>query len=202
MTSIIPKLVSVCTDEWDFFEHSVIRLDGTSRVGKKEYEDGAWQRIGDYWKFIGNGYQNLTGKDRGTAWSAAFISWCMHEAGAEDRFPYSAGHAKYINQAIKNSQKAIANAPLLGHGLQGYKLKVGDLVGYWRGDTAITFDNARKVGWYESHTDIVVEIGEGVAYTIGGNVMHSVTKRALELGPAGELIDPRENWFVAIENKM
>lgn len=202
MSSIIHELLEVCDGEWNFFGNSVLRLDGTSRVGKKEYDDGAWQRIGDYWKFIGGGYQHLTGKDRGTPWSAAFISWCMKQAGAESKFPYSAGHAKYINQAIKNVKDGISDAPIVGHPPKDYTLKVGDLIGYWRGDTKIRFDNATQIGWYESHTDIVVEIEPGVAYTIGGNVMHSVTKRSVKLGPGGNLIDNRENWFVVIENKM
>lgn len=202
MPSIVPKLISVCDAEWDFFEGSEIRLDGTSKVGKKEYEDGAWQRVGDYWKFIGGGYKHLTGKDRGTPWSAAFISWCMNDAGAGVNFPYSAGHAKYINQAIKNAKNGTVGASLIGHPLKGYKLKVGDLIGYWRGDTKITFDNAIQVAWYQSHADIVVDVTAGLAYTIGGNVMHSVTKRAVKLSPDGELADKRENWFVVIENKM
>ena len=202
MASIIPKLITTCDAEWNFFGRSVIRLDGTSQVGKREYDDGAWQRIGDYWKFIGGGYKHLTGKDRGTAWSAAFVSWSMNEAGAADNFPYSSGHATYINQSIKNVNNGLVNSPIVGHPLKGYQLKVGDLIGYWRGDTKITFENARETGWYESHTDIVVEVGVGVAYTIGGNVMHSVTKRAVKLGPGGDLVDERENWFVAIENKM
>lgn len=167
MTSIVPKLLEVCDAEWGFFGNSVLNLNGTSCVGKKEYEDGAWQRIGDYWKLIGGGYQHLTGKDRGTAWSAAFISWCMNQSGAGSKFPYSAGHAKYINQAIKNAKNGTGNALLIGHPLKEYKLKVGDLIGYWRGDTKITFDNANQIGWYLSHTDVVVEIAPGVAYSIG-----------------------------------
>lgn len=200
--SIIKSLISIADSEWEFFGRSAIRLDGTTNVGLKEYEDGASQRIADYWKFIGGGYQNLTGKDRGTPWSAAFISWCMGQADAGTRFPYSAGHAKYINQSIKNAKSEDTTAAIVAHRLKGYKLKPGDLIGYWRGDKKIDFDNANTIGWYQSHTDIVVEVGEGVAYTMGGNVMHSVTKRAVKLGVNGDLIDERENWFVAIENNM
>lgn len=200
MPSIIPKLVNVCTTEWAFFGRSIKRLDGTSAVGKREYDDGAWQRVGDYWKFIGGAHGNLTGKDRGTPWSAAFISWSMNQAGAAKQFPYSAGHATYINAAIRNANKPAA--PIVGKELKGYKLKVGDLVGYWRGETKITFANATTVGWYESHTDVVVDVANGVASVIGGNVMHSVTKKELKLGPAGDLTDKSENWFVAIQNNM
>ena len=196
---ISAKLVATCESEWQFFKRSRISLDGTSAVGLREYDDGGWQRVGDYWKFIGGAYKNLTGLDRGTAWSAAFISWCMNDAGAAKKFPYSAGHASYINAAIRN---ATGPGGLVGHRLNEYAPRVGDLIGYWRGSKPITFDNARQVGWYESHTDVVVEVGNGVLYSIGGNVLHSVTRRAVKLNAKGLVIDRRENWFVAIENKI
>jgi hypothetical protein len=197
---IADNLVATCETEWDFFRRSRINLDGTSAVGLREYDDGAWQRIGDYWEFIGGAYKNLTGMDRGTAWSAAFISWCMQSAGAGEQFPYSAGHAHYINTAIRNA--AQGDGTLIGHRLNAYAPRVGDLIGYWRGSKAITFDNARQVGWYESHTDVVVEVGDRVLYSVGGNVLHSVTRRAVKLNARGHVIDRRQNWFVAIENRI
>lgn len=202
MTAFNSNLIAVCEKEWEFFGRSMIRLNGTTTVGLREYDDGAWQRIGDYWKHIGGAYQHLTGKDRGTPWSAAFISWCMAEAGAGNRFPYSPGHATYINAAIKNAKSGAANASLIGHRPGDYTLKVGDLIGYWRGPKKITFDNALSVGWYQSHTDIVVEIKNGVAYSIGGNVMHSVTRREVRINDQGKLVDKRENWFVVVEQKI
>ncbi len=197
---IIETLLQTCQNEWQFFGRSSIALDGTSTVGLREYEDGAWQRIADYWRFIGGAYKNLTGRDRGTAWSAAFVSFCMHEAGAGDRFPYSAGHSRYINAAIRDS--ADPQATLFGQRLKAYRVKPGDLIGYWRGETRITFDNARSIGWYESHTDIVIEVGAGFAHAIGGNVMHSVTRRTVKLGTGGNLVDRSQNWFVVIQNNL
>lgn len=198
--SIAENLIKVCLKEWEFFGRSAIGVNGTSTAGLREYDDGGWQRVGDYWRALGGGHANLTGKDRGVPWSAAFISWVMREAGAGSGFPYSEGHATYINQAIRNA--SLADAPIIGHKLSSYAPKVGDLIGYWRGDKAITFDNARQVGWYPSHTDIVVAVANGVLFSIGGNVMHSVTKRASRINANGMLIDKRENWFVAIENNI
>jgi hypothetical protein len=202
MTPHVEELIQFCYQEWDFFGNPEINLNGTSKDGRKEYQDGAWQRIADYWRFIGGGYQNLTGKDRGTPWSAAFVSFAFHEAGAGDGFPYSAGHFKYINTAIRNSDKGIQDATLHGKKLKGYVIQPGDLIGYWRGEKKITYENARSIGWYQSHTDIVVEVGDRFAYTIGGNVMNSVTRRQVRLNPAGELVDRKNNWFVAIQNMM
>lgn len=200
MPSIVPTLIEVCEQEWNFFDRSRIRLDGSSVVGRREYDDGAWQRIGDYWRFIGGAHKNLTGKDRGTPWSAAFVSWCMNEAGAAGRFPYSAGHAKYINAAIRGS--ADPSAVVAGRRLKGYPVKPGDLICYWRGDNKITFDSALSIGWYQSHADIVVAVEPRVAHTIGGNVLHSVTKREVRLNADGELIDRSANWFVVLENRL
>jgi hypothetical protein len=126
----------------------------------------------------------------------------MAEAGAGNDFPYSPGHATYINRAIRNASSGATGASLTGHRLANYQLKVGDLIGYWRGAKKITFDNALSVGWYESHTDIIVEINGGVAYSVGGNVMHSVTRREVNINDAGNLVDKRENWFVAIEQNI
>ena len=199
------KLVDFANDEWDFFGRQEWRLDGTVRDGKKEYQDGAWQRVGDYWRFIGQtypSYANLTGKDRGYPWSAAFISYCMSDAGAGTKFPYSPGHATYINKAISNAKNGTANAAIVGHKPTGYTLKPGDLIGYWRGDVAVTYDKALQIGWYTSHTDVVVEVGNKWAKSIGGNVGHSVTKREVRLSAGGNLTDTSENWFVVIENKL
>ncbi len=200
--SIINNLVATALDEWEFFGQSTMMSNGSTSIGLKEYDDGAWQRVGDYWKFIGGGYKNLTGKDRGVAWSAAFVSWCFNEAQAGNKFPYSAGHAKYINTAIRNADNEDKDAPIYGQRLKGYKLKVGDLIGYWRGKTPISYDNARKVGSYESHMDIVVEVSGKFAYAVGGNVMNSVTKREVKLGENGDLIDKSQNWFVVIQNNL
>lgn len=202
MSSIATKLVNTCLQEWEFFDHSVINLNGTSKVGRREYEDGAWQRISDYWKFIAGPYRNLTGKDRGTPWSAAFVSWCMHQAGAANRFPYSAAHSTYINSSIRDKNSGASGASLIAHAPKGYRLRVGDLIGYWRGETPITLSNALNAGWYQSHTDIVVEVNDGVAFAIGGNVLHSVTRRAVKLGKNGDLLDTRQRWFVVIENMI
>jgi hypothetical protein len=197
---ITADLIDACNNEWEFFGRSTITANGASTVGLREYDDGAWQRVGDYWRALGGPHQNLTGKDRGVPWSAAFISWVIREAGAGTQFPYSAGHATYINQAIRDAGNA--NAPLAGHKLNAYAPQPGDLIGYWRGQKPITVDNARQVGWYQSHTDIVVAVDNGVLHSIGGNVMHSVTRRAVKINSQGLVIDKRENWFVVIENRI
>src|SRR5688572_698403 len=52
------------------------------------------ERIQAYWDFLG--HPDL----HGFAWSAAFISYMAHLAGAGDRFHYSFRHSDYIHRTI------------------------------------------------------------------------------------------------------
>lgn len=198
--TIIESLTSICNEEWDFFGNSKIHLDGTSQIGRSEYDEGAWQRVGHYWQSLGTSYAHLTGKDRGWAWSAAFVSFCMKNAGAGRLFPYSASHSRYINYAI--AQSSNPESPLIAHRIAEYVPRVGDLIGRWRGIQVVTFDNAVSLGNYESHTDIVVATKPGVIEVIGGNVLHSVTRQELMSDSEGHLSDKRQAWFVVIENRL
>jgi hypothetical protein len=198
----IDKLIEAATNEWIFFGSGTWKLDGSTTDGKKEYQDGAWQRVGDYWKFIGGAYSNLTGKDRGYPWSAAFISYCMNAAGAGGAFSYSAGHSTYINESIRAKNSSNQGALFWGWGKSERPVAPGDLIGYWRGDKKITVENAPTVGWYQSHTDIVVEVGPKYAFVIGGNVGHSVTRKQVRLSSDGFLTDSRYPWFVVMENRF
>lgn len=202
MTSFVDALVSAAESEWAFFGSPIWKLNGKTVDGKKEYQDGAWQRIGDYWSPLGGPYANLTGKDRGYPWSAAFISHCIRGAGAGNKFQYSAGHSVYINSSIKAKNSGLDGAPFWGWKKSERPVERGDLIGYWRGDTQISVDNALSVGWYQSHTDIVVEVGDKYAYVIGGNVGNSVTKKQVKLNGAGVLIDTRYPWFVVMQNRL
>lgn len=202
MTRFTDNLIDVVMVEWAFFGSPTWNLDGTTTDGKKEYSDGAWQRIGEYWRQLYGPYAHLTGKDRGYPWSAAFVSFCMREAGADDKFRYSASHATYINASILASRKEEDGAPFTAESPKAVSLKVGDLIGYWRGDQRITIENAISVGWYQSHTDIVVNVGKRSAHVVGGNVGHSVTRKEVRLNPEGKLIDTRYPWFVVIQNNL
>lgn len=201
MSKFTKSLVRAAKREWEFFGRSQYYLDGRKTIGKKEYEAGYSERIADYWQLIGGPYKNLTGKDRGTPWSAAFISFCMHEADAGGRFAYSAGHAGYINDSIRAAAKNKTDALYWGQDLKDHAPQVGDLVGYWRGDKKITVENARRIGWYISHTDIVVAVGDRYIEVIGGNVSHSVTLKQLKTNKKGFLTDRTKNWFVVMQNR-
>ena len=203
MSAFTDKLVEAASDEWEFFGRSYINRDGTSHRGRLEYEDGAYLRVNDYWQVVHRLYKpqygHLTGRDRDWYWSAAFISYCMDAAGAGNSFSYSASHATYVNEAIRAADRNDKSAIYFAHAKSRYSLKPGDLVAYWRGKTKVTIDNARKIGWYSGHCDIVTAVGDRFVEVIGGNVMNSVTKKQLRTNSAGNLTDTGHNWFVVLE---
>ncbi|NOT89742.1 MAG: DUF2272 domain-containing protein [Lysobacter sp.] len=129
-------------------------------------------------------------------WSAVFVSHVMKSAEISD-FLVSSSHYYYIRDA--------ARRPLEGP----YRLvdpatekpSVGDLVCYlreknrvygYRGLLAYLGGSAKPL---DSHCDIVVGVdidGDSKLYAIGGNVIHGVTMRKLNLNARGLLSLPME----------
>jgi peptidoglycan hydrolase-like protein with peptidoglycan-binding domain len=178
-------LAAIAGKEWEFFNEGKL----------KEHQEGAWQRVGEYWKSVGS---NLDGKDTDVPWSAAFISWVMKQGGAGDHFEYSASHSTYITDAIEDRKNNDSEAAFFGYKLDEYSPKVGDLVGYSR-QNGVNF-NTR--GFYKSHTDIVVAVRNREIDVIGGNVSDSVTKKTLAIDSQGRLIDKSQDWFVILSNRL
>src|SRR5262245_6935416 len=100
MTPIVTQAISLARQEWEFFGRQEVDRDGhLLRRGRKETDEGFWQRVGVYW-LEGTG-QHLTGKNSDFPWSATFMSFVMRKAGAGERFKYSAQHSVYIRAAIQ-----------------------------------------------------------------------------------------------------
>lgn len=117
----------------------------------------------------------------GAAWSAAWISWIFKEAGAGSKFPYSSSHSVYIREAVKNRQNGIKSGAIIGYKPTEYKPKVGDLICKPR-QSGVTYETTHA---YDSHCDLVVDIQNNQAITIGGNVSNSVTKTIYQLTKDG-----------------
>ena len=200
MRPFIEKLVKNANTEWEFFGKQQRDLAYTLiKSGGKEDKAPYAARVGVYWRGLGR--NDLDGKDTDWPWSAAFISHIMREAGAGSDFPYSAGHATYINHAIKAHLTHKANAAIVGRRINDYAPRVGDLIGCGRAGSAdLTYDTAK--GWYTSHCDVVVDVRPGEVDVIGGNVENSVTKRTFGTDAQGHLADKRFPWFVVIENRI
>jgi len=175
-------------------QHWNIWGKGTIKEGDKRTMD----ELRSYWASVGWGSKPDSVKVN-EAWSAAFISYMMKQAGAGAFFPYSASHSTYIVQSIKN-KKAKAGK------FQGFKpnetkVEVGDLIGRAR-QTGVTYDTT---GAYKSHTDIVTEIKDGKAKMIGGNVSNSVAATWVKLDEAGKIAPSeisKKGYFVVIKNLM
>lgn len=165
--------------------------------GGKEYQPGYAEQVGKYWK-EGVGY-NYDGYDRDVAWSAAFISWIMKNAGAKDKFKYSSSHSTYIRDSIANRKLNLFKKPFVGFKIDEYAPKVGDLVCYSREDNPDLYDVNTP---YKSHCDLVVKKGDNYIEVIGGNVSQAVTAKKVTTDNNGYVIDKNKNWFAVLKNNM
>lgn len=143
----------------------------------KEKSKKAYALLKKYWdKLDGNSWPENRWDPEGTAWSAAFISWCMKAAG--EKFYDSAAHTTYATKALKNRQ-ALLKEPekMINKEIHVLFLKgeaepeIGDTMFYLRKGNLKSWIS-RGGGQNDSHTDIYIGNGKG----IGGNLSNSVSK--------------------------
>jgi hypothetical protein len=197
LTPFKKYVVENANKEWAKFGYQTRDKEGNwIREGHKEYEEGFWQRVGDYWRQAVN--RNRDGKDRDMAWSSAFISWIFLKSGGLFRIPFktSSSHSSYIREYVQNRKKGKTNAPFVAYRIYEKSAEVGDLVCYSREDEADLYD---ETGRYKSHCDIVVAKRPNEIEVIGGNVNQSVSKKVLKT-MAGRVIDDNNDWFAIIKN--
>ncbi len=121
------------------------------------------------------------------AWSAAFISWVMCEAGLgnPERFQRAIAHHTYIDQAIRARDGRAPEAVLVAYEVGEQPIVPGDLVCLARRPAYRTLeDRRRQIGvGARTHCDFVVKVDEEreVLLAIGGNVRGTV---GLKLLPA------------------
>ena len=134
-----------------------------------------------------------------TAWSAAFISFCVRKAlqksGNAAVFDFSASHSVYIGQSLRNDFGAVPKPAFYGEpptGIGKVKLAVGDIVGWSRTANIASYEDALAAAratpqpkTYYSHCDIVIDVSNGKATLIGGNVSNSVSKSSVNLDADG-----------------
>lgn len=186
--NFVNRLVSQAREEWEFWRRGDV----------KEGDPSTMERLRKYWR-EGAGIQNWSDeKMADEAWSAAFISYVMKKSGAGADWKYSPSHSTYIVDSIRN-RKLNNNNQFKGYRPEEVKLEIGDIVGKPRQD-GVTYDS---LGPYKSHTDIVVDIKNGFADTIGGNVGNSVSLTKVPLTPDGKIDNSRvsgRKYFVVIKN--
>jgi len=193
----IPAVVAVAKAEFDRF-HGIDEGDQPLR-----------SHIADYYEAAG-GSRNLDPTSNENPWSAAFVSFCMKQAGATSaQFKFSMLHSVYIHAAIAN---AIAGHGVFrGHRITEYAPKLGDLIHHNRSGGSFDFEFARDNMFFASHSAIVVdfEMRNGVrhAITVGGNEgiaggTGTVGKKAFPLKPDGLLNQSATNtkFISVVEN--
>ena len=112
-----------------------------------------WRRIGTYWDFLNR--PDLDGSDN-VAWSAAFVSYMVHLAGAGNQFPYNSLHAQYFYRTI-NDRLIKKKTSFWGYPVGEIEIGVGDILGMNRSNKPpIKYDWAAHHNDYKSHADIVV----------------------------------------------
>lgn len=187
MGAFANKLSSLARSEYEHWGNGTI----------KEGDPRTMERLTAYWK-EGADVDNWTDKQMiNEAWSAAFISFLMRQAGAGTDFKYSASHSTYIVDSIKN-KKQNNDKPFKGYKPNEVKVEVGDLVGFAR-QNGVNYDTT---GAYKSHTDLVIGVSNGYAETIGGNVSNSVTITKVPLTSDGKIDSAKApKYFVVIKNE-
>lgn len=222
--------VAIAMREWRLFgqpiddEDPLTRPEPISAAVKAERAPGLWQRVGEYWWAGINPYANesaYTGKhnasghvfnfrnDAEFAWSAAFISYVMRIAGANERFAYSPNHSTYINASLTGEASALA-----GHSPREYAPKLGDILCVGRGHSrSLRFENLPTSGSFPAHCGIVVAVNQnGPPFgrelsIIGGNVDDSVALTHVPTDARGYVADPstgasydtRYPWLAVLE---
>lgn len=215
MSTFTDEVVRICNEEKEKFGNGA----------KKEWMDDVYKEVGKYWDQLAtdptykdwagyNGKKHIEFDSKGIPkkpkerynknqpWSAAFISWVAHEAGAKDAFSYAPSHSLYIVKALKEGKKVEAGktstAKFIARRHKKYTPKVGDLIACERVPKADpTFDDYPSyvaAGKYQSHCDFVVEVGASAVTTVGGNVSDSVKTKTWPLDSKGRIgnADPVE----------
>jgi hypothetical protein len=168
-----------------------------------ESDKSVYERIGTYWESIPvegidgrTKMKNSKGKLYNPAWSSAFISFIVREAGAGQGFKYAEVHCHYIEAARKAAASNNGASSYFSVDPYSDMPAVGDIICAGR-EYAKEYDfkqaelSYKADSFYPSHGDVVVEIrlNERVLIAIGGNVSDSVREKQIPLSSSGKLID-------------
>ena len=138
-------------------------------------------------------------------WSAVFVSWCVQQAGAtKSEFKFAMAHSVFVHQTTKNALKN--EGVFQGFDITAEKPAVGDIIQNNRRGNKFDFDFARTHANYQSHSAIVVEIGQdnqgGFAFCIGGNEDDSVRQSVVRLSANGFIKQRDGNPFMCVVKNL
>ena len=216
------RIVDIAQNEWVFFGSKEYQVQAAAdeslpweerrqrrpRLNMEESVRAA-QTIAGYWSTTGEGAwiierQNEQWEEEGLdarwqdAWSAAFISWVMCEAGIDNsaEFRHAIAHHSYIDQAIRARDGVDPHALYTAYDSGEAEVALGDLL--CTGTRPVYADlEARRAQIGEgarTHCDIVVKIDSemNTVDTIGGNVQSAVTLKTLWVTAEGRILSPVE----------
>lgn len=135
---------------------------------------------------------------RGHAWSAAFISYVVQQAGAGTHFCYNGYHSCYIVCARHNREYGHRHNPFWAYPVNdpiSAWPEPGDILCKNRDGGTLTLASIRC--GETSHCDIIVEVDRERRRitTIGGNVDNRVARRIVRLDAQG-FIDTTQLWEI------
>ncbi len=156
------KIVEVALQEYAKWDYG--KLKETEQKGKQIVEEVYFKQ--------GTGVS----EPASSAWSAAFVSYVMKQAGVSD-FPFSVAHTSYFRK-IKEGGSALCHTypPSDFSGLA-----LGDVLCNCRDDGCPISYNNFPAGTAKSHCDVLVEKSGSSLGFIGGNVDQTVKKRTRTL---------------------
>jgi len=175
------KLIEIATREKELWQNGTIKENNPAMLAK----------LRQYWGAVGQG-NKAASAIVGDAWSAAFISWVMREAGID--WQPAARHSTYFQWAKQN--RANNTGSWKAYRLNEADILPGDLVGYRR-QAGVNYDTP---GDYAAHSDIVVSVTPEYADTIGGNISDSVkvTRVPLRNGKIDEM-KMKNPYFIVLK---
>jgi hypothetical protein len=194
-----PLLRLPINDEVDRLIEAAGREYRDFRFGKRnETHPDSKPRIDAYWRAV-----PLTPEPVSVAWSAVFISFIVRTAAITKSFKFSQRHTTYFSDSKRAFLNQDASKAFWAVRLNDRVVEVGDLVGYYRtggdcGSRIRTYDDLP--GDFCSHSDVVVAIKNGIAFTIGGNVSQTVKVKEVPLTPEGKVAPGNQRIVVMKRN--
>lgn len=165
----------------------------------RETEEPLESRVLHYFRLVG-----MPGVASGDAepWSAAFISFCLREAGADiTQLPIDrANHASYIHRAIGHRRAGNNDAPIVYFDGEEIAPRVGDLVGFSRTERVRSRTDIERLqgAHFPAHTDLVLDIGPTSATVIGGNKSNTIKTEAIRLDGNGRMVSDKYFFVLRI----
>lgn len=188
--SIKQKAIDVALAEMEIFARS-------NGAIVRENRPPLEARVLEYFRFVDRGDVTDT---TAVPWSAAYMSFVMHKAGAtNEQFPKSAGHAKYILASLRNRIANRFDASIVYFDRSEKAPRLGDLVGFSdevrnRADIEAFLSKPADKQFFSSHTDLVVNVNAGQILVVGGNVSQTITTKRIRVDAEG-MIAPSEKHF-------